>query len=223
METITRGRSSFLGLFRALTGDTKTFIRQEIQLAKTELSEKMSRLGKNAATLAVGGFVAYAGLIIFLMGLGWLLAWAFEAAGLQPVLAGFIGLGAIGLLTIVIGCVLLFKGLKTISSESLAPQRTMYTLQELKGTPSASSSAAPAEQPAEKEEKVSSAEMQHRVEDTENRMGETLDELGRRLSPQHINAQVKERIRSNPYRSGAIAMVAGIVSGFLLKRKFRHA
>ncbi len=222
METITRGRSSFLGLFRALTGDTKTFIRQEIQLAKTELSEKMSRLGKNAAALAVGGFVAYAGLIIFLMALGWLLAWAFETAGLQPVLAGFIGLGAIGLVTIVIGCVLLFKGLKTISSESLAPQRTMYTLQELKGTP-ASSPAAPAEQPAEKEEKVSSAEMQHRVEDTENRMGEALDELGRRLSPQHINAQVKERIRSNPYRSGAIAMVAGIVSGFLLKRRFRHA
>ncbi len=210
-------RTSFLGLFRLLTGDTKTFIKQEIDLAKTEISEKLSKLGRNAAALAVGGFVAYAGLIVFLIGLGWLLAWAFQLAGLQPVFAAFLGLAVIGLVIIAVGCVLLLKGLKTLSQESLAPQRTIYTLQELKGQP------VPSAASGKPESKPSSAEMQERVEATENRMGETLDELGRRLSPQHINAQVKEQIRSNPYGAGLVAMIAGIVSGLFLRRKLRHA
>lgn len=220
MSTLMRARTSLTGLFRELTSDTRTFIRQEIQLAKTELAEKVSLFGRNAAVLAMGGFIAYAGLIIFLMGLGWLLAWAFEVAGLQPVLAGFIGLAASGLLTIVIGGVLLFKGLRTLSNESLAPERTVQTLRELRGTETLAT--APVE-PPEPEKKPSSAELQQRVEATENRMGETLEELGRRFSPQHINHQVKEKIRANPYRTGLIAMGAGIFSGFLLRRKFRHA
>ncbi len=219
MPTVMRARTSLIGLFRELTADTRTFIRQEIQLAKTELAEKASLFGRNAAALVIGGFIAYAGLIIFLMGLGWLLAWAFEAAGLQPVLAGFIGLVAVGLVTIVVGSVLLLKGLKTISSESLAPERTVQTLQELKGPETFQATPAP----PQPEEKPSSEEMQQRVEATENRMGETLEELGRRLSPQHINEQVKGKIRANPYRTSLVAMLAGILSGFLLRRKFRHA
>ncbi len=219
MPTLLRARTSLVGLFRALTGDTQTFIRQEIQLAKTELSEKASRLGKNAASLAVGGAVAYAGLIVFLIGLGWLIAYAIESAGVQPVLAGFIGLGAIGLLTIAGGGVLVMKGLKTISQESVKPERTVRTLQELRGTQTSETTAAFAQ--TESSDKPDSEEMQHRVEATENRMGETLDELGRRLSPQHINAEVKARISANPYRSGIIAMAAGILSGVIIRRKSR--
>ena len=215
-----RARTSLVGLFRALTGDTRTFIRQEIQLAKTEISEKISRLGKNAAALAIGGFVAYAGLILFLMGLGWLLAFAFESAGLQPALAGFVGLAAIGLVTSALGSVCLLQALKSISMESLAPVRTVHTLQELKGTETTNPHTST---PPESQQKASSEEIQQRVEETENRMGETLEELGRRLSPQHINTQVKAKISANPYRSGLIAIVAGIFSGLLLRRKFRHA
>jgi len=124
METTTvrtRTSSSLLGLFRALKGDTRTFVRQEIQLAKTELSEKISRFGKNAAALAVGGFIAYAGLIVFLIGLGWLISYAFQSLDMQPALASFVGLAIVGFLTISIGVIFLMKGLKTIQHESLAP------------------------------------------------------------------------------------------------------
>lgn len=202
-------------MFRNLTGDTRTFIRQEIQLAKTELSEKLSHMGRNAVSLAIGGFVAYAGLIVFLIGLGWLLGWAFTLAGLQPALAAFVGLAIIGLVVAGIGAIMLLKGAKTLSKESLAPQRTLQTLQELKSGQAAPSPAST--------EKPSSAEMQARVEATENRMGDTLDELGYRLSPQHINQQVKHRIQENPYRAGLIAIVAGLISGLLVRRKFHHA
>ena len=54
-------------------------------------------------------------------------------------------------------------------------------------------------------------------------MSETLDELGYRLSPQHINQQIKQRIAARPYRSGLIAAFMGLFSGLLLKRRFRRA
>ena len=78
--------------------ETKTFIKEEVQLAKTEISENISRMGRNAVGLVAGGFVAYAGLIVFLAGLGLLLGFAFEKLGLQPPLAAFIGFAIIGLL-----------------------------------------------------------------------------------------------------------------------------
>lgn len=212
-----------MGLIKALTGDTKTFIRQEIELAKTELSEKISAFGKNATSLAIGGFVAYAGLIVFLIALGCLIAWALEKADLAPLLAGFIGFAGIGLLVIGIGCAVLFKGLAAIKSNGIAPQRTIQTLQDLKGGADVYAVGHEHQEDVEEEQKsVSSEVMQERVEDTENRLGETLHELGRRLSPAHINSQVKRKIQTNPYRSGLIAAVAGVLSGVILRRKMSH-
>lgn len=212
-------RRSLLGLVRNLTFDTKTFIRQEVQLAKAELSEKISKLGRNAVTLAVGGFVAYAGLIVLLIGLGSLVGLAFEKAGLSPAMAGFLGLGAVGLLVLVVGCILLLKGVKTLSRESLAPERTVQTLKELRGSEEEDYYA---EHDNDEEEEPSTEELQARVEATENRMGETLDEIGYRMSPSHINAEVKTRIQENPYRYGLVALGVGVASGLILRSKLRR-
>src|SRR5262249_26972481 len=133
MEALATPKQSILGLLRNLKDDTRQLLRQELELARAELSEKLSLFAKNATTLAIGGFVAYAGLIVFLMGLGWLIAWALQQAGLQPILAGFVGLATVGLLVGAAGTIILFKGIKTFSKESLAPQRTIHTIQRLKG------------------------------------------------------------------------------------------
>jgi len=73
-----RNGSSLLGLVKELKDGVKIFIREEIQLAKTEMAEKISCFGGNSAAVGIGGFVAYAGLIILLAGLGAVLAFAFE-------------------------------------------------------------------------------------------------------------------------------------------------
>lgn len=86
MQTSTAPRTSLRRLFRALTSDAKTFIRQEVQLAKTEIGEKLSEFGRNAAALAIGRFVAYAGLIVFLLSLGCLLAGLSSSPGCPRVL-----------------------------------------------------------------------------------------------------------------------------------------
>jgi hypothetical protein len=96
METTAQDKTSVLTLIRLFAGDTRTFVRQEIQLAKPELSEKIAHMARNVALLAIGGVIAYAGLIVFLIALSWLIASLFEMAGLQPVVSGFLGLGIIG-------------------------------------------------------------------------------------------------------------------------------
>jgi hypothetical protein len=118
---------------------------------------------------------------------------------------------------VAVGAVLLIKGIRSLSANSLAPQKTLHTLKEFKGGRSEG-----AVEPVETGQNASSDDIQLRVEATENRMGETLDELGYRLSPQHLNTVVKDRIQANPYRAGMIAMGAGILGGLMLVRRSRR-
>jgi len=208
-------KRSVVNLFKDLTVDFKTFIRQEVELAKTEVSEKVSMLGKNVASIAIGGFVAYAGLIVLLIGLGWILGFAFQKAGMEPALATFLGLAIIGLVIAGIGGAFIAKALSALKKESLAPKRTIHTLQEFKGgkTPEA---------PKPEFPKYSSEELEAQVEQTEYQMGATLDELGYRLSPKYINSRIKGKLQENPYRAGLIAVTIGVASGLLLRKKFRR-
>ena len=82
-------------LFSDLSQKTTLLIRQEVQLAKTELSQKAAQAGNGAAMLGVGGMVANAALltlvttvVLLLVQLG-LDAWA--AAGLTAVLLAAVG------------------------------------------------------------------------------------------------------------------------------------
>src|SRR5581483_4840023 len=125
--------NSFFGLVRGLKTETKTLIREEVQLAKTEISEKIATYGRNGAVIAIGGVIAFAGLIVFLGGLGFLIAFAFEKLGLSTTLADFVGLAIIGLLVIAIGAVFALKGMKTLAKETPAPQKTMGAIQHLRG------------------------------------------------------------------------------------------
>jgi ElaB/YqjD/DUF883 family membrane-anchored ribosome-binding protein len=209
-------KTSVLNLFKNLTADFKTFIRQELELAKTELSEKISMLGKNVASIAIGGFIAYAGLIVLLIGVGWLLGYAFQKAGLEPALATFLGLAIIGLVIAGVGGAFIAKALGALKQETLAPKRTIHTLQELKGgkTPETAKPELP---------KFSSEELEAQVEETEYQMGATLDELGYRLSPKYLKSQLKGKLRENPYRAGLIALGVGLVGGLLVRRKLRRS
>ena len=219
MEASTSARTSLLGLVKELTGETKTFIRQELQLLKTELSEKMGRLGRDAAMLAMGGFTAYAGFIVFLIGLGWLLTYAFENAGLDPVLASFAGAAAIGLVVLAVGAAFALKAFKAISRHSLVPQRILHTLQELKTAPAplnAESTDAPTP-------RLSTPQIQAQIEATEERIEDTIEEVGRRLSPRYVEQRVRRRIQEKPYSAGLIAILAGFLSGLFLRRGSRHS
>src|SRR4051794_5842012 len=56
-------------LFGQLTQDMTLLVRQEVQLARTEMTEKLSRLTSNLISVGAGGFVGYFGGLGFIGGL----------------------------------------------------------------------------------------------------------------------------------------------------------
>ncbi len=60
-------------LFSDLSRDFRTLVRQEIDLAKVESTEKAKKAAKHVGFIAAGGFVAYAGFVVLLVGVAYLL------------------------------------------------------------------------------------------------------------------------------------------------------
>jgi hypothetical protein len=218
MQASTPPEASFLGLVRELREESKTLIRQEIQLVKTEISENISCFGRNATWLGVGGVIAYAGLIVFLGGLASLLAYAFQKAGMQSSMANFLGLGIVGLVVALLGFTFLMKALKAFKVASLAPEKTLQTLKELKlgehgHEPTTS----------KPELRPSSNELQSKVDVTITRMEETTDELRERLTPRYVRQTVVTQIKTHPVVSGLIGASTGLLGFLLIRRRIRHA
>jgi tetrahydromethanopterin S-methyltransferase subunit G len=108
-------------LFSELSQETTTLIRQEVQLAKTEMSQKASRVGKDVGILAAGGAVAYAGLLAILAGV---------IALLGLVIPLWLSALLVGLVVAAVGYFLVRKGLDALKREDLAPRQTIETLKE---------------------------------------------------------------------------------------------
>lgn len=124
--------NSIPGLLRELRDETTTLLRQEVTLAKTEMKENVSRIGGHVAHIAVGGFVAYAGIIVLLIGIGHLLGALLIRAGLDPELAQWLAPTVIGLIVAVIGWVMLAKAKQAIAHDDLAPRQTIDSLRDNK-------------------------------------------------------------------------------------------
>jgi hypothetical protein len=205
-----------MDLVKDLRYQFKTFFREEVHLAKAELSEKISSVTKDSVNIAIGGFVAYAGLIVFLGALGMLVAYFLQKQGVDPFLSAFIGLGAIGFIIIAVGVIMLLAGLKAMKKESLAPERTIDTLHRVKGSGLHAQKPPP---PKPKKDERSSKEIEAAVLKTEGQMAETLEELGDRLSMTHLRRQAKAHVQRHPYRWSLVAMSAGVCGSYLMKRK----
>lgn len=118
-------------ILRDLRDETSQLLRQEVDLAKTEISEKMSRLGTNLGSVATGGAVLFAGALVLLAALTLGLIALFSqfmdrdvAMWLAPLLVG-------GILAIV-GYGMVKKALQALKQEGIAPQRTTQSLKENK-------------------------------------------------------------------------------------------
>jgi len=118
-----QGNEPSLGeLFGDLARETRELVRQEVNLATTEMSQKAKRVGIDIGFLVAGGAVAYAGFLALLaaliIGLGQLdVPWWLSALLVGLIVAG-------------IGAFLVMRGLNALKGESLAPERTIQTLKE---------------------------------------------------------------------------------------------
>ena len=121
---------SLATLLQQLRDESTTLFRQEIALAKAEMGEKASQLTRRSMQLATGGFVAYAGAIVLLLGLGDLLAFGLHRAGLAPDIALWLGRIVVGLVIAIIGYAMLAKAKHAMSSQTLVPEKTIQSLRE---------------------------------------------------------------------------------------------
>ena len=210
-------------LLKEFASQAKTFVREELQLAKTELSENLSAAGGNAAVVGIGAFGAYAGLIVFQIALSMLAAYAFKQLQLDSSLAMSAGFGAIGLLAIIIGAVMLLIAVKAFSKESLAPERALAKLREAPGVPVKIKykTIATQEKPKAKVPAIRSPELEKRVMATEDRLGRTFEEIERRITFGGARRRLIEKIQMHPYRAGVWALVAGFALSLYVGHKVR--
>ena len=110
-------------LFGQLTQDMTLLVRQEVQLARTEMSEKLSRFATNLISVATGGFVAYLG------GLALVAALILAVRDLANIPLAWSAL-IVGAVLAIVGYVMLQRGVKEIKRVDLAPRRTVETLKD---------------------------------------------------------------------------------------------
>jgi uncharacterized membrane protein YqjE len=78
----TNGADKSLGdVVTDVTEKASLLVREEIELAKAEITEKVTKLGKGAGALAAAGVLAVFALIFFFHGLAWFINDAFDWGG----------------------------------------------------------------------------------------------------------------------------------------------
>lgn len=127
-----RDDRSIADLLKDLRDESSTLVRQEIALAKTELSEKASTFGRNAGYVAAGGAVLALGGLLLLHAVAMLVAYliALVLPDSLDALAPFLGYLIVGGVVAAVGYSLYQKGMTTLKQESAVPEKTVSSLQE---------------------------------------------------------------------------------------------
>lgn len=116
-----RDERSLGDLFAELSREVSTLVRQEVHLAKAEVSQKASQAGRNVAFVALGGFIAYAGFLALIAAL---------ILGLSEFMAGWLAALLVGLIICAVGYLLVQKGINELKRVNPVPRRTVESLKE---------------------------------------------------------------------------------------------
>ena len=98
-----------------VTGKAQLLVREEIELAKAEVSQKVSKLGKGAVVAAAAGVFVLGALVLILLGLAYLAYWAIPFPGdsaNNQVFWGFFTVAALLLLLAGLAGLLAFRAFK---------------------------------------------------------------------------------------------------------------
>ena len=108
-------------LFTELVNETRTLIRQEVALAKVEVTEKAAWAGRNAGMAAAGGLILLLGALPII-------------AGIIIALGHKIGYATssflVGFLFLIAGAVMVMKAVKAFKTQPLAPTQTTAQVKE---------------------------------------------------------------------------------------------
>jgi MFS family permease len=117
-----RDERSLGDLFAELARETSTLVRQEVQLAKAEVTESATTAGRAIAFLLAGGAVAYAGFLAVLAAI----ILGLWDAGLEAWQAALL----VGIVVAIVGILLVMRARDTLQTTVLVPRKTVDTLKE---------------------------------------------------------------------------------------------
>jgi hypothetical protein len=109
-------------LFGDLSRQLSTLVRQEIALARTELTARAGSMGRGATMVGIGGAIAYAGLLALVAAVALLLI----DAGITPWVATLL----VAVVTAAIGGAVAAYGRTEIARTDLTPHRTIETIRD---------------------------------------------------------------------------------------------
>jgi hypothetical protein len=116
-----RPERSISGLLSDLARDSSRLLRQEVDLAKAELAEKVGAVGAGGALLAAGALIALAGFLVLL---------AAAVLGLSMVLEPWLAALVVGVAVLLVGAILALVGRSRLRAAALVPRRTLRTLED---------------------------------------------------------------------------------------------
>jgi Putative Actinobacterial Holin-X, holin superfamily III len=109
-------------LFRQLSRELGTLLRQESELARAEIRQKAAQIGNGISELGAGALIGFAGFLILLQAAVYALADAFDSPALAALLVGAV--------TAAIGAAMVGRGRSHLKAEKLTPERTVASLRE---------------------------------------------------------------------------------------------
>jgi hypothetical protein len=108
-------------LFGELATEMSNLVRQEVALAKVEMTQKVKRVGRNVGYLVVGGAVGYAGLLAVIAAVIMLLARVMPTWGAALL---------VGILIAGVSWLLIGKAVNALQETDITPRETVETLKE---------------------------------------------------------------------------------------------
>jgi hypothetical protein len=108
-------------LFAELSRETGQLVRKEFELATTELTATAKKAGAHVGVVAAGGALVHAGLLVLLAAI---------VLGLSEVVEPWLSALIVGVAVMLVGYVLMNRGLAGLRGTRIVPTQTIETLKE---------------------------------------------------------------------------------------------
>jgi hypothetical protein len=109
-------------LLSELSRETAQLVRKEVELATTEMTAKARKAAAGAAVAAAGGALVHAGLLVLLAAI---------VIGLAQVgVAPWLSAALVAIATMIVGYLLVNRGLAQLRRTNVVPTQTIETLKE---------------------------------------------------------------------------------------------
>jgi hypothetical protein len=118
-------RRSLTSLFSDLWRETTALVHEEAELAKAEVSEKVTQIGSGVAAIAIGGAIIFSGFLVLLaaaVGALYMVLDTDHRIWMAPLI--------VGVVVLVLGFVALAIGRRELKARNLAPDMTLQSMRD---------------------------------------------------------------------------------------------